>query len=346
MKKLAKMIILLLMSVFLVSCFDNEEKIANKIKANLKTKYGEEFVLYGLGKRKMGNGRSWYECRIIPAKYVDTPKFLDDYYWAKGFYSNGNPGDSYGLVKLKESMNDFYGSKVEEIFGPNHLMLMEYNGSPDFYNWEDKLSELNELYVSQEEYYKELNIVPSYEPITGGIYIFTRINNDYDKEIYRKKIFKFIEFMKEKKSFEYVDLSFYIIDERCLTIGFETDIGYKLMLARQELETADEFIEYRSKLLSTLDEEYDKMSEKEKVDRIDYLDKSSMKGWDKRSIYYYSRIYHKTIRSPKFLIGESRLSMYKIINYNRDEDLVLLNTIRILYHDYDENKIYNNEGVD
>ena len=49
--------------------------------------------------------------------------------------------------------------------------------------------------------------------ISGGIYIFGRVENDEDREWYRKQIYEFIQFMKETGTFEYVDLNFTISDE-------------------------------------------------------------------------------------------------------------------------------------
>lgn len=318
MKKLTKIIALLLMSIFFISCFDNEEKIANKIKANLKAKYGEEFVLYGLGKKKMGNGRSWYECRIIPAKYVDTPKFLDDYYWAEGFYSNGNPGDSYGLVKLKESMNEFYKDKIEELFGPNYLMALVYDGSPDFTNWKDELQELNEFYKSQEEYYKELNIVPSYEPIRGTIYIFGKSDRNSIEE-YREKIFEFTKYLKEINSFEYTALWIVIIDERVLSddfIGNFVDQVELLSLYREKGEL------YRKKMEELVYKNPDTFdSNPEIIEMLDNLYKENGEDYlRERAVIMnkYTKSYEVTSNENKLKVidGYEKVDIERAVRYN------------------------------
>lgn len=143
-----------------------------------------------------------------------------------------------------------------------------------------------------------------------------------------------------------MDLSFHIIDERSLTDGFENDIGFKLIESFNKLEVAAEFIEYRKILLSTLDNKYNEITEDERFIKINSLNKNIIMKMNKDLIYRYSRIYHNVIRSPNFLKKEIRLSEYKLNNYEEVSNIKLLNTVKIMYKEYDEKKLYNNEWED
>ena len=88
------------------------------------------------------------------------------------------------------------------------------------------------------------------------------------------------------------------------------------------------------------------MSSQAKLDKINLLNKSSLLEIGMNSIYNCSKIYHTVIQSPEFLRSELRLSNFKVINYDKIEEINLLNTARIIYGDYDRSKLYNREGVD
>ena len=244
MKKIIKLIFLLLLTITLTSCFNREERIANKIKANLLRKYGEEFIVTGLGKRSSGAGVSWYECRILPARYVGTTKEYDQYYWASGFYSNGSPGDSYGEVLMQESANAFYGQKIEELFGKNYISAIIYEGGFDYTDWKRELEAMNEDYRGAEERGETID----FAPIRGSIYVFGRVESEADREVYRQKIFEFIKYLKETGSFQYTAMWLVVLDERVLSDGFSANALDQFRVSYLHKEKGKNYIEKMRKI--------------------------------------------------------------------------------------------------
>ena len=197
-----------------------------------------------------------------------------------------------------------------------------------------------------EESFKHNKSIGAKFYVQGGIYIFGRVDNQEDIEKYREKIFKFVQYMKETDTFEYTDLAFYIIDERSLTDRFQEEIGDKLVEARREIKTADEFIAYRNELLDTLDDDFKKMT-KEEVDRkIEGFSRSYLLEMWEQDYNKYSVMRHTVVRSFKYLEIESRLSKYKKLEYLDKSENRLLNTMKINYREYDREKLYNHEWED
>ena len=151
--------------------------------------------------------------------------------------------------------------------------------------------------------------------------------------------------MKETGTFEYVDLAFYILDERILSKGFE-EVKPLLVEKIEKCNNSQEFIEYRERILSQLNNEYRKMTSKQKQEKINNYSKSELREFRNYGYTGYCSIYHTVLRSKKFLENESRLSMYKKLDYNSEKDIKLYNTIKIIFKEYDEKKLYNNEWGD
>ena len=349
MKKIVKIISLIILVHLMLSCEDHASNKINAeyaraektLKEHLWNRYGEEFDIFLMRKRE-ANNEVWYVAEIRPQKYIGTPKEYDSYYWATGNVNVRSgyleAGDTYGGVLINEGANAFFGKKVEELFGPNYLCVINVEGPYNYRNFAQESERRRGLH--------ERSPTGKFWPISGSIYIFGRVENDEDREWYRKQIFKLVSFFKETGNFEYVDLAVYIMDERSLTNSFQNDIGMKLLEMRTEIKTSDEFLEYREEMFSALDDEYEKMTENDKRDIIDLLDRSRLENMEINDIYDYSRIYHNVIRSPRFLQSEVRLSKFKIVNYENADEFKLYNTMRIVYDDYDIEKLYNNEGVD
>ena len=307
-------IILTCTTLFIIYAILNRDP--SKLLLNhLKSKYNKEFVIVYDGERSDGIS-SWYEAEIYPKEFIGTAREYDKYYWAKGFVEAGEVGDTYGQVLLKESANKFYLSKLEELFGKNVLPVIEIDDK--FCKFTDFEKELEDL--------KKIN-APM--PISGGIYIFGRVENDEDREKYREEIYKFLSFMKETGTFEYVSLGINIADERCLTDYFKKNIE-NLLKAKEKYKTSSEFIAYRDKIFKEAEKEFEQMSKEEKQKRISEFNKSSLLESD---IDGYGVIYHAGILSPKFKDSEPR-AQSKRKEYNDIKDVELLNTMKILYMEY------------
>ncbi len=221
MKKLFRILIVLLIALSFISCGQKATTYEAKeaLSKHLVERYGEEFEIGYIGRRSDGK-EVWYEAEIYPSKYVGTPKERDKYYREsgtvnieKGIFGEklGKAGDTYGIVKVNESAEEFHKKKLKELFGDNVLQVYDiwFNRILEDYSFE------NIIKVSDEERTALI--------IKGGIYIFGRVENDEDREWYRKQIYEFIQFMKETGTFEYVDLDILVVDERFLLDEFQNN---------------------------------------------------------------------------------------------------------------------------
>ena len=305
MKKIKLLSILGMIILVLTGCLSESDRAERVLQKHLKERYGEEFVIYGMGKRA-GNVRRWYEAAVVyPKSYIGTIKENDSYYWGKGFVELNNGmkgGDTYGKVLLNESANEFYGKKLKELFGENYLTVIDVKGP---YSNRDFEKEMESRRISLE---KELGGIPP--EISGGIYIFGRVENDKDREWYRKQIYEFIQFMKETGTFEYVSLEIFVIDKRVLkeTIFYSKDILENLEENRNKL-TRKEFFRYRKELLGDYIEDFDIIKNTEKIDKGSYIT-NGIKG-----MLYQGIIFYKKLNSPKY-IESNNLKNKEKINYD------------------------------
>ncbi|WP_177160775.1 hypothetical protein [uncultured Fusobacterium sp.] len=301
-------IILTCTTLFIIYAILNRDP--SKLLLNhLESRYDKEFVIVYDGERSDGIG-SWYEAEIYPKELIGTIKENDTYYWAKGFVEAGEVGDTYGQVLLKESANKFYLSKLEELFGKNVLPVIEIDDK--FCKFTDFEKELEDL--------KKIN-APM--PISGGIYIFGRVENDEDREWYRKQIYEFVQFMKQTGTFEYVKLNFSIIDERIITNEFTSKNLQQEILTIYEKAlnneiTGEEFKEKRRKILSEIKNPYN-------------LSKNKLNEWNKGNIISIddklgmaSTILFSKIISEKFIASnEYFYKDYPKKSYDKIEDIKL-----------------------
>ena len=214
MKKVIKILLLLILSLGVLSCEKFEQKQQERAIAALKEAlykdYGEEFRVVNIRKSKV-NGEVSYIMTIMPA-WING---FDDYYMAHGYVFPNNRfsvGDTYGKVVFLESGNKFYGPKIREIFGPNYISAVNYDGGIDYIDWE------KEMEMQQKDFQESPD--GNFYPIRGGIYIFDRVKNDDDRERIREKIYTFVQYLKSVKNFEYTALWIEVIDERVLADGF------------------------------------------------------------------------------------------------------------------------------
>ena len=290
-------IILTCTTLFIIYAILNRDP--SKLLLNhLKSKYNKEFVIIYDGERSDGIS-SWYEAEIYPKEFIGTAREYDKYYWAKGFVEAGEVGDTYGQVLLKESANKFYLSKLEELFGKNVLPVIEIDDK--FCKFTDFEKELEDL--------KKIN-APM--PISGGIYIFGRVENDEDREKYREEIYKFLSFMKETGTFEYVDLEFYISDERIFSDEFYTN--KKLQLEMKEFKN---YIDPygRKKILNKVNESYNRTNKNDILKRINNLNRSNIDNEFYGIYWLVTKIY-----SPKYIESKGWKDE-KIKGYNKISDI-------------------------
>ena len=149
-------------------------------------------------------------------------------------------------------------------------------------------------------------------PISGGIYIFGRVENDEDREKYREEIYKFLSFMKETGTFEYVGLEFYISDERIFSDEFYT--SKKLQLEMKEFKN---YIDPygRKKILNKVNESYNRTNKNDILKRINNLNRSNIDNEFYGIYWLVTKIY-----SPKYIESKGWKDE-KIKGYNKISDI-------------------------
>ena len=323
MKRLFKVLVILSIAVSFISCGRKvtSEEAEEKIAQHMYERYGEEFeVGYAMidGYTKGDRDVTWYEARVTPIRYIGTPKYTDSYYRAVGTVmvkkkmfreEFGITRDTYSNVMLKESANEFYGKKLKELFGENYLSVLEVTGS-----YSDKSKNFEGSVKLTKEKGDRLYI-------SGGIYIFGRVENDEDREWYRKQIYEFIQFMKETGTFEYVDLDIEVIDMRRLYDGFNNSDKIKKMLIdnRKSWEnneiSAKDSDNKRKQILNTLNI----LTKNEVTNNISKINRSTINEspfkWSYYTVLLYSKIY-----SPKYILN-NHLDKEKKKEYNKITDI-------------------------
>lgn len=287
-------IILTCTTLFIIYAILNRDP--SKLLLNhLESRYDKEFVIIYGGERSDGIG-SWYEAEIYPKELIGTIKENDTYYWAKGFVEAGEVGDTYGQVLLKESANKFYLSKLEELFGKNVLPVIEIDDK--FCKFTDFEKELEDL--------KKIN-APM--PISGGIYIFGRVENDKDREWYRKQIYEFVQFMKETGTFEYVDLDILVVDSRELI-----STPRKLLENLPKNLSVEEWRKQRRVLMKAGNKEFNNMTQEELSEKINSINKSEYLK------EFYGGLLGIKVYSPKYIKSQG-LDNREVREYNSITDV-------------------------
>ncbi len=338
-KIIKKIVLIIVIGILLNSYLTSPSKAYKALDSYFKKTYGEEFVIKGIGRRRLKD-REWYEAGIVfPKSYIGTPKENDRYYWGRGFAEieafgfDFDVGDSYGGVLLNESANEFYGKKLKELFGDNVLPVLEIDGEYKFTDFIREYSRVSKtisggIYIfGRVESDKELfgdNVLPVLEidgeykftdfireysrvskTISGGIYIFGRVESDKDREWYRKQIYEFVQFMKQAGTFEYVDLGVVIWDERVLSEEFRTneDLRKAILVARNIMDDDKEFINERKRLMKKTDESMKKLTKEEKDKILNNYIKSDIYGVGNRNdeIFVYNKLLGMRIYSPKYI---------------------------------------------
>ena len=317
MKKKIKYFLLVLILLF-VSCGQKATTYEAKeaLSKHLVERYGEEFEIGYMGKRSDGK-EVWYEAEIYPSKYVGTSKERDKYYHRRGTVNIekgilgdrvGFVGDTYGKVKINESAEEFYGKKLKELFGDNVLQVYDirFNRILEDYSFEKII-----------KVWKEEGVRLT---IKGGIYIFGRVENDEDREWYRKQIYEFIQFMKETGTFEYVSLGIIIVDDRVLTKQFENNNKLKQELSmNRELLSDIDFRKKKKELMNQITEKLSSEKIKIKLEGINrtiaFNSDGGVYSWSFYNSLLYSHIY-----SEKY-IESQKLDHREKLKYNKIEDV-------------------------
>ncbi len=306
MKKILKAFLLSLCLV--ISACGKEvsvEQARQALSKHLIERYGEEFEIGYMGRRSDGKD-TWYQAEIYPSKFNGTSKQYDKYYKQSGTVNIKKNlfgeeieyvGDTYRIVLINESANNFYLPKLKELFGENILPIFdifhyEIEPIPDFKKTIDMAKEKGEAPI-----------------IKGGIYIFGRVESDEDREWYREQIFKFLTFMKETGTFEYVDLSIMVVDDRELISN-----PRKLLENLPNNLSDNEWRKQRRQLMKAGNEEFRNMTQKEITAKINSINKAKcLKSG-------YGGLLYIKIYSPNYIKVQG-LDNHEVREYNSISDV-------------------------
>ena len=326
MKKLFKVLVILSIAVLLISCGRKvtPEEAEEKIAQHMYERYGEEFeVGYAMidGYTKGDRDVTWYEARVTPIRYIGTPKYTDSYYRAVGTVmvkkkmfreEFGITRDTYSNVMLKESANEFYGKKLKELFGENYLSVLEVTGS-----YSDKSKNFEGSVKLTKEKGDRLYI-------SGGIYIFGRVENDEDREWYRKQIYEFIQFMKETGTFEYVAIAVNVLDDRILSKQFQEneELKQELVTIGKKLDKNDHEL-FRKKRRELIKKLPLKLEQEVKMEEINKTEIRNSVKWS-----YYNNLLSLPLYSEKYIKVNSLQDIRRISKFEKIED------VQFTYEDY------------
>lgn len=268
-----KNIIIIILSLFIIcGCFKSDEERrqekVNKILTYMENKYGEKFYMSS----PFGGRGTNDDLRIMvkPVRYKGTPKEEDHFYEDYAFIkTNGEVGDGFGTVYLKEGAEEYFKPKLKELFGENILIAIEPKGYYEKWNFKEEMSRRKKVYDDYPE--------GRYSPLSGGIYIFGRVENEADREHYRKQIYEFIQYLKAEGMFDYAYIGIAIVDERFLAKDFSKEEFLELY-SQDTSKTKDEYRKKRRKLIKKYNDSYEKTSEDYKQQKLANIRKSDLFG--------------------------------------------------------------------
>lgn len=255
-------LIVFLLFIFILKGVKSPEK---RILEYLKDKYKEEFVIELMGKRN-----SEVRAEVLPKKYIGTIRQYDSYYSSTVFVPPyGEIGDNYGGVLLKESTNEYFRPKLEELFGKNILLVLTLEGGYDFPDFK------KEMEIRQKQFKERPDGI--FSPLSGGIYIFGRVENEADREYYRKQIYEFIQYLKAENIFDYAYIGIAIVDERFLAKDFSKE-EFLEFYSQDTSKTKEEYREKRKELIKKYNDSYKQTSEDYKKQKLASIRKSDLFG--------------------------------------------------------------------
>jgi len=285
----------------------NTEKISAKIEEYLYEKYGEGFVVDRIGLRS-SRGQEFYQARIYPRSIIGTNKQWDDYYYGeasldKKRFSLGEVADSYGEIKRNTEIEGILLQEAKEIFGERVLLKVDqrYEKKNERGNF---ICYLNPTY---EEIKKRIADEPENHRILLElqIYIFNRINNVAEKEMRRKQIFDFVQYLKKEGLYEYLEMGVIFIDERVLAPGYK-DFRRKIDRSTKVREKVDEEEVYlppralRKEMSELLQKEIDNMSEEGLLASMREIRKDELEDFIKYDMQYVSLVYSFGILEERY----------------------------------------------
>lgn len=272
MRRLRNVFIIFLGLFLMTGCLKSEAEKnrgrVNKILTHMEKKYGEKFYMSSpFGGRGQNDA---LRIMVKPERYRGTAKEYDDYYEDYAFIkTDGKIGDAFGTIYLKEGAEEYFKPKLKELFGENVLIAIVPEGRYVFVDFKEEMERRSNVYNS--------NPIGNYSPLSGGIYIFGRVENESDREYYRKRIYEFIQYLKAENMFDYAYIGIAIVDERFLAKDFSKEEFLELY-SQDTSKTKEEYRKKRKELIKKYNDSYEKTSEEYKQQKLANIRKSDLFG--------------------------------------------------------------------
>lgn len=322
--------------IFHIPYYNPEEEVLK----HLKKRYNKEFMVLSSKAIPSREGDLEYDAKIIPVEYLGTYKSIDDYYISEAFIRVKNVSDRYINFLAGESAKEFYSPKLKELFGENIFSVFRIEGDCEKNNIQEELARRKKIYEKKfEEFPREKLPFANYDfdPFRLNIYIFGNKEDIKNKEVYREKIYKFIEYLKETEAFHYTTISIKLIDEEIFTKEkFEYIKKKEYEIAEQKEKELAEYIERISRwsLLSpyidveieennsTEEENESEIVESPLKDMRDIIDRDILALAELLLNRYGEVLLSTYIISPKKVDNFAYLSEKRFVNYyERKEDI-------------------------
>ncbi len=192
------------------------------LSEQLRKDYGEDFMIYGLGKRTAGK-ESFYQTKIVPLSKIGTGEEEDHTVEAYVDIKKGrlvSSGDSYHMLGFNRDKEEYFQKILEEKLGKYVRAETRVE-----YHFIDKFGKKRTTYNLDKTFESSFKILlGEKEPkfvMYQAIYIFDKKLTPKLKEEYREKIWSYVEWLKEKGMYEYTMLEINFVDERILSNNFE-----------------------------------------------------------------------------------------------------------------------------
>ena len=232
------------------------ENARKMLDDQLRKDYGEEFDIGGLYKRSAA-GKSFYQAEVVPLSKVGTEEEKEHTVEAYVDIKRGRlvrSGDSYRLVGLTQDTERYFQKLLEEHFGK--FVRAKTNVEYHLIDLDNEPRVYVTLGTTFEESVESLRL--NKDPklmLTQFIYIFTKKLSKREEDVYREKIWSYVEMLKEKGMYDYTMLEINFVDERILSNNFEeleksmfSDLGerkknyYRKMVEYPTEKSKNEFV--------------------------------------------------------------------------------------------------------
>ena len=321
MFKLKSTIIIILSLFIIMGCFKSDEEKrqdkVNKILLHMEKEYGEKFYMSSpFGGRGKNDA---LRIMVKPVRYKGTSKEYDKFYEDYAFIkTDGKTGDGFGTVYLKEGAEKYFKPKLKELFGENIIIAIEPEGYYEKWNFKEEMKRRKKVYDNYPD--------GRYSPLSGGIYIFGRVETEEDREYYRKQIYEFIQYLKAENMFDYVNITLSVTDERLLSKEFNQS-NDKIIL--DNMKGGSEKYAYINRLMPKYSRDFEKTSQEYKDRILNKKIKTNMfEDLSENAVF----LLHSRIRSKKYIksrkLDEDKRFNAKIKLYENVDE------VEFIYEDY------------